>query len=546
MEILDWRLMNRKNQKYFFLFFIFSCLLGLVCTPKVTAKDIELEVGIVQRFGEESSDELTISSTEGNLLTLHFLGGNLQPQTLQTKQVKLEVTIASLNRKLLDERVVLSDHATFETAEDSANQWKARGIEVEVTQPGRWQVWANRDVYKTPLLRRWLLQSLQQQGFSSPYLETQIISEQPRASFVVNGYRYNRKKLEIVAGGNLIRVSEGEKKQNRSLYAGSLKVQPNSYGTFTLINRVPLETYLRGVVPYEIGKNAPSGAAEAQTIIARTYALRNLRRFQADGYQLSADTHCQVYKGLGGGNTRSDRAISATKGLVLTYQNELVDALYSSTTGGITAPFSDVWNGSERPYLRAVVDSPGKVWDLSLNSLEDENTFRRFIALEEGFNETGRSVFRWNKQSSIEQLSSDLQRYLKKTKHPLSNFTTITRMEITKRSPSGRILKLAVSTDKGMVELQKTEVRSAFGPPRSTLFYLEPIYDQNQSLKAYAFIGGGFGHGVGLSQYGSYNLAQLGWSARQILSFYYPGTTVQPLNQSIVFWQDSNYLNSRK
>ncbi|MGK7874682.1 MAG: SpoIID/LytB domain-containing protein [Xenococcaceae cyanobacterium] len=517
------------------------CLVGLgtAFAPTAKAKDIELEVGIVQRFGEEPTDELTIASTEGDLLTLSFMGSNMEPQTLQTSKVKLEVRMLSLKAPVVEEQVVLSDHATFETAEDSAKQWKARGIEVEVTQPGRWQVWAKRDVYQTLLLRRWLLQSLKAKGYTNPYLETEILSEKPQMSFVVNGYRYHQKQLEITAGKNPIRVSIGKNNQRR-LYGGSLKVQPNAYGTFTLVNQVSLEIYLRGVVPHEIGPGAPKDATEAQTIIARTYALRNLRRFAADNYQLSADTHCQVYWGLSGTQPRSDKAIAATRGLVLTYENELVDALYSSTTGGVTATFSDIWNGEERPYLQSVIDAPTQLWDLSKHSLADEETFRRFISLKEGFNETGRSVFRWNKQSSMEQLSKDLQRYLERRKHPLADFNRIEQMEVTKRSPSGRILKLEVQTDKGVVELHKTEVRSAFGPPRSTLFYLKPIYGANETLKAYAFVGGGFGHGVGLSQYGSYNLAKLGWSASAILAFYYPGTTIQPLNDSIVFWRESD------
>jgi SpoIID/LytB domain protein len=110
------------------------------------------------------------------------------------------------------------------------------------------------------------------------------------------------------------------------------------------------------------------------------------------------------------------------------------------------------------------------------------------------------------------------------------------------RSPAGRILKLVVQTDQGPIELYKNEVRSAFGPPRSTLFYLEPVYGADKILKGYAFVGGGFGHGVGMSQYGSYNLANLGWSGAKILDFYYPGTQIQPLNDSIVFWQASNPL----
>ena len=517
--------------------FLGFCLVGLEsAAAPPSPQELELKIGIVQRFGGEAADKLTIASTQGDALTLRFPGSNNQWQTIQTNGVKLEVMEQPLKAPSVEERLVLSDHATFETAEDSAKHWKARGIEVEVTQPERWQVWAKRDVYQTPLLRRWLLQSLKQQGYN-PYLETKLLSEKPLISFLVNGYRYNRTQLEITAGKNPIQVKVG-KTQQPLLYTGSLQVQPNAYGTFTLIDRVPLETYLRGVVPHEIGLEAPDSATQAQAIIARTYALRNLRRFQADNYQLCADTHCQVYLGLTGTNPNADRAIAATEGLVLTYRNELVDALYSSTTGGVTASFSDIWNGTERPYLKAVIDAPSQVWDLSRNSLADEATFRRFISLTEGFNETGRNVFRWKRAATLEELTQDLQKYLQRHKHPLADFKTILGMEIKKRSPSGRILKLEVQTDKGMVELQKTEVRSAFGPPRSTLFYLDPISDENGTLKGYAFIGGGFGHGVGLSQYGSYNLANLGWSAQKILSFYYPGTNIQPLNDSIVFWRE--------
>lgn len=528
----------RSSKGAFLILFTFSFSLGLACTPIAKAKDIELKVGIIQRFGETTKDELTIASTKGDLLTLKFLDDKGKLQTLQTNQVRLEVLKQKLLQSVLEEHLVLSDHATFETAEDSANQWKARGIEVEITQPEGWQVWAKRDIYQTPLLRRLLQQSLKAQGYNQSYLETEITSQKSQASLIVNGNRYNRNQVEIKAAKNPIQVTEGKNKAKTNLYGGSLRLQPNAYGTFTIVNQVPLEIYLRGVIPHEIGTGAPENATKAQTIIARTYALRNLRRFAADNYELCATTHCQVYYGLTGTSPKADQAIAQTKGLVLTYKNELVDALYSSTTGGITATFSDVWNGSERPYLRAVVDSPNKVWDLSQHSLADEQTFRRFISLKEGFNETGRNVFRWNKQSSLEALSKDLQTYLERRKHPLSNFNKIESMQVVKRSPSGRILKLEVQTDKGPIELQKNEVRSAFAPPRSTLFYLEPIYDQNQQLKAYAFVGGGFGHGVGMSQYGSYNLAKLGWSPEQILAFYYPGTTIQPLDQSIVFWRN--------
>ncbi|NJP19485.1 MAG: SpoIID/LytB domain-containing protein [Hydrococcus sp. CRU_1_1] len=507
--------------------------LGLVLTPSVKAKDLEIQVGIVQRFGEEKNDEITLSSTKEDILTLRFADRNGQTQTLQTDKVQLQVVKQPLQALALSERIVLGSYATFETAEDSANQWKAKGIEVEITQPERWEVWAKRDVYETPLLRRFLLQSLKAQGFDQALLESEILSQTLQPTFTVNGKRYSQNNLEISAGSKLIQV--GLENNSSRVYGGSLRLQPNSYGTYTLVNQVSIETYLRGVVPHEIGQGAPDNAIAAQTIIARTYALRNLRRFQADNYQLCADTHCQVYYGLSQTNSRADRAIAQTKGLVLTYQNELVDALYSSTTGGITARFSDVWNGEERPYLKPVIDAPRQVWNLSQESLADEAAFRRFISMRDGFNETGRQVFRWNRKGTLNTLNEDLKEYLTKRKHPLANFTTIQRMKITKRSPSGRILNMAIQTDKGMLELQKNEIRSCFSVPRSTLFYIEPMYDPNKQLTGYSFIGGGFGHGVGLSQFGSYNLANLGWSPEQILAFYYPGTTLQPLNNSIVF-----------
>ncbi|WP_267383429.1 SpoIID/LytB domain-containing protein [Cyanobacterium sp. uoEpiScrs1] len=508
-------------------------LIGAVCAFPVTATDVELEVGVVQRFGKEEKEKLLIAATGEDTLTLKFNDNEGQQQIVQTDQFTVEIVKQALSTPILREKVVLSDHATFETAEDSANKWKKRGIRVEITQPGQWQVWAKRDVYKTPLLRRWLLENLKTKGFKDIYLELEILADTPQATFTVAGQIYSPDYLEIISEKNPIQVSVNQEKVRH--YGGSLRLQPNAYGTYTLVNNISLELYLRGVVPHEIGPSAPLNAAKAQTIIARTYALRNIRRFQADNYQLCATTHCQVYYGLSDTSAKADQAVAATKGLVLTYENELVDALYSSTTGGVTAKFGDVWNGEERPYLKAIIDSPKKLWDLSETSLAKEKDFRSFISLKNDFNETGRNVFRWNRQATLESLSLDLQKYLEKRKHPLADLQMIQWMEVTERSESGRILTMKVETDKGLLELHKNEIRSAFHPPRSTLFYLKPIYNGEKNLKGFAFIGGGFGHGVGMSQYGSYNLAKLGWSPEKILSFYYPGTKVKHLNDSIIF-----------
>ncbi|WP_239121421.1 MULTISPECIES: SpoIID/LytB domain-containing protein [Spirulina sp. CCY15215] len=505
-------------------------------TQRKVSPEMEIDVGIVQRFGDEAGDRLTLSSTEGDTLTVKFQDGNGQLKTENVSNIVLEIAPKSTESPLLQEWIVLSDVATFETAENSALEWQKKGIEVEVVQPERWQVWAKRETYNTPILRRMLLENLQERGEINPYLQSEVLNTIPIVSFVINGFRYNRNNLEITSNKNLIRVKEGDK---AILFGGRLRVQPNSYGNFTLVNEVPIEVYLRGVVPHEIGPNAPYNSVEAQTVIARTYALRNLRRFQADNYELCATVHCQVYKGLTGTVANADRAIQATRGLVLTHNDELVDALYSAHTGGVTAQFEDIWDGEPRPYLRARIDGANPQWNLAQQPLDNEANFRRFISSKQGFNGTESAVFRWNRQSSIAQLTEDLNKYLEKTKHPLAGIKKILRMAVTERSPSGRILLFTIETDRGIIELQKTEARSAFGPPRSTLFYIDPILDASGNLTGYKFIGGGFGHGVGLNQYGSYTLANLGWKYDRILQFYYPGTVLQQLREGIVFYPES-------
>ncbi|WP_416242417.1 SpoIID/LytB domain-containing protein [Anabaena cylindrica] len=511
------------------------CLLGLTAasSPVNNNQDVELKIGIVQRFGATPTAKLKLTPTKGDRIKLKWKVGNQQRTLVTANPIQLETVIETLPQPKIDEVVVLGNFRTFETAEDNANNWRSQGIEVEIAQPERWQVWAKRDVYSTPLVRRLLLQSIQTSGQKLPYLDTQIRKQVPRVSWVVNDKRYSQNDLEISTDKNLIRVNQGEKAGNARLYAGRMKLQPNAYGTYSLVNQVPLETYLRGVLPYEIGTSAPKTSLESQAIIARTYALRNLRRFAIDDYQLCADTHCQVYDGLNGVAKTTDQAIAATRGMVLTYNNELVDALYSSTTGGVTASFSDVWNGEDRPYLRPVVDAATNIWSLSEKSLADENNFRQFINLEEGFNESTWDVFRWNKQTSLEDITKDLQKFLLVKKSPYAKFKTIEAIAITKRSESGRILDLAIKTDIGVFTLHKDEVRSAFAAPRSTLFYLQPLNKGTPNVWGYAFIGGGLGHGVGLSQTGAQSLAKLGWSSTKILQFYYPGTQVKMLSNEI-------------
>jgi SpoIID/LytB domain protein len=542
------------------------CGLGFLAQP-ATAQEVMnpiIDVGVVQRFGSDARDTLTLKPVEGDRLTLKFPDNGTEKTIVTANEVTLDITAQPLPQPQLKERVVLSSHRSFESAEDSANQWKAKGIEVELAQPQQWQVWAKRDTYKTPLLRRLLMQNLRSHGSTTAFIDSKLEKQAAKANFITGGNRYQRDNLIIDSGSDRVEVTFNDGDHGRRVYGGDLKLQPNAYGTYTLVNQVPIETYLRGVVPNEIGASAPPAAIEAQAVLARTYALRNLRRFAIDNYQMCADTQCQVYYGISGSAPQSDKAIVATAGQVLTYQNELVDALYSSTTGGITAPFTNVWNGTDRPYLQAVVDSAEPIWDLAAKPLADETNFRAFIAQKKGFNEANWDYFRWRANSSLSDIAADVRRYLQSKQSPKANFTQIQEIAILERSPAGRVQRMSVTTDKGTIQLEKDEIMRAFYAPSSTLFYIEPIYEETPAtkplkapkvigtpqkqvtqpaptpkvLKGYAFVGGGFGHGVGMSQTGAYRLGDLGWSSDRILSFYYPGTQLQPLNASIVVWRE--------
>lgn len=565
------------------------CLVGFKPTPGLaqtvplssTPLNPTLDVGVVQRFGADDKDVMTLKPDAGDRLTLQFKDGEQEQTVTTTGEVKVDVVMQPLPEPRTTERVVLSTHRSFESAEDSATQWRSQGIEVEVAQPKQWQVWAKRETYGSPLLRRLLLQNLQAHGSQTAFIDTQVQQQEPQAAFTVNGSRLQPDDVTIDTANDRLQVTFNQEDHGQRVYAGTFSFQPNAYDTYTLVNHVPLETYLRGVVPHEIGVGAPQTTIEAQAILARTYALRNLRRFAIDNYQLCADTQCQVYWGLEGAVPETDRAIDTTRGQVLTYENELVDALYSSTTGGVTAAFSDVWDGSDRPYLKAVVDSVQNVWDLSRQPLQDELNFRSFISQKTGFNEVGWDMFRWRVESSLSEIAGDLKSYLQSKQHPLANFTQVKDLKVLERSPSGRVQRMSILTDRGEVILEKDEILRALYAPNSTLFYLDPVYEVRSSqtlkkpnaqtaqlnptpntppnlstptnrpslapspqpaptrvLKGYAFVGGGLGHGVGMSQTGAYNLGDLGWSNSQILNFYYPGAQLQPLTTAITYWQD--------
>ena len=186
---------------------ISACLLGITAIPAGATANVELKVGVVQRFGNQPTDSLLLKATSGDLLRIDYetMEGR---GTLVTDSVEIKVAMKPLPVPMVEERIVLSTHRSFESAEQTAKEWRARGIEVEVAHPDRWQVWAKRDVYNTPLLRRLLLQSLKSAGDLTTYIETEVLRQFPQPYWVVDGFRYNRRWLEISSDKNLIQVQK--------------------------------------------------------------------------------------------------------------------------------------------------------------------------------------------------------------------------------------------------------------------------------------------------------------------------------------------------
>ncbi len=496
-----------------------------------------LEVGIVQRFGESSGDRLRVSAVGGGPIVVGYDAPANNQQSLSEQQFVTtpSITVGIANQfhpqSILQQRLILSRHRSFESADASAREWEALGVQTIAVQPDEWQVWADPEVYSSLDYERILEMARSRERFSAR-LDNQLVTFDSSLSWTLGGETYTGDTLTIrsSSGGPLI--------VNGRTYGGDVVVQPNTFGSFTVVNNVPIETYLRGVVPHEIGPGAPYEAIRAQAILARTYALQNRHRFAPDNYELCADTQCQVYRGLSETIPEADRAIASTAGQVLTYDGQLVDAVYSSTSGGVTADFTHIWDGDPRPYLQSRPDTLLQNPPVGTLDLSREDHFRQFLGWRSGFNENGVSYyFRWREDQPLDKLTDNLRENQKYLGIAIPPYEEIIGLEVLERSPSGRVqaMRLDLQQRDGnltSVTLRKDEILLGLRATYSLLFAIDPLHTDGD-LSGYRFTGGGLGHGVGMSQYGSYTLARRGLNAINILSFYYPGTAIAPLTPTL-------------
>ena len=299
-------------------------------------------------------------------------------------------------------------------------------------------------------------------------------------------------------------------------YPGSIRALPRADGGIDLVSVVPLETYLEGVVPHEIGEPGPEAyaAVEAQAIAARTYAMSRMKLNRDKPFDVESGVMDQVYRGTEKRGRMATSAVNDTRGMVMMHKGNLCDAYYCATCGGHTSDIRLIWpDRPSAPYLygRRDRESDGESFCASARN------------------------FRWRYSFSGRQLGDTVRRTL-----PVvlgvdeEDVGELIDVNVKERGASGRVQKLEIVTsiDKFVVEGDKIRrvlmldvARGRILP--STLFDVEKVMN-GERVGIVSIAGGGNGHGVGMCQNGALGMARKGYSFAMILQHYYPGSELRP------------------
>jgi SpoIID/LytB domain protein len=392
-------------------------------------------------------------------------------------------------------RSVLGPFASYESAEAAARRWQATGVRPEIARNKDWEVWGPAEAAPPA-------------GQASRLFEqrpTRRLGLQLTAS---EGTLALRQPLRIEAPGGL--------RWRGGVYAGPFRLLADAHGTWTLVEEVPLERYLEGVVPHEIGAGSPAAALAVQAVLARTWAVRNRIRYQVDGYHLCADTQCQVYQDPRQASAAVRRAIASTRGQVLAAAGQPIHAVYHASNGGVAAGLEEAWDVEAVPYLRAFADGPAPF--VARNPLPLSPPLLGQL-LQGGALAYGADhpLFRWQRRLSATRIRAALGARA-------VDVGEVRSLKVLERGPSGRVLALEIAGANGTTVLRRDAIRRTLRELPSTLFVLSAA-----GPGAWRMDGGGFGHGAGLSQAGAIDLGRQGWSVERILGHYYPGAVMQPL-----------------
>ncbi|MDR0764869.1 MAG: SpoIID/LytB domain-containing protein [Synergistaceae bacterium] len=363
---------------------------------------------------------------------------------------------------------------------------------------------------------------------------------------------------------------------------------------FTVVNELPLEDYVRGILQAEMAADWPPEALKAQAILARTYAVRNRGRFGKRGYDFDAGENSQVYRGVNAESQRTDKAVSETAGMMLTWDGSPADVYYHSDSGGATADSVDVW-GSARPYLRVQPEiaryiSPNSTWNTTLTEAQVTSILSKMkqnvgkvsgievaaadsagravtlkVMGERGTASVKAHAFRMAAGSRVIKSTNFQISRDGKASAPVATPAPVPKppaappapapvpLPAPKGDPLIAMIKAEIFTPKELLDMFshpekrgeylkigyermiKTAPKNLTAPrpkplaaeiPAPAPIPPAPIAPPAAQIGAFVFSGRGWGHGVGLSQWGAKAMAEKGMKCAEILGHYFPGTKI--------------------
>ncbi len=330
-------------------------------------------------------------------------------------------------------------------------------------------------------------------------------------------------------------------------YRGSLYFIKDGDG-IAVINIVDMDQYLYGVVSREMSDTWPIESLKAQAVCSRNYAAQNLNKHSAYGFDICANTHCQMYTGIEREAQSIYDAVDATRGQVLTYNGELCKCYYSASMGATTEDVKYVW-GNEVPYLVSVDNSyedteniPNGVWS-GVITVDEASTMMRNKGYDVGdvqkievleYSPNGRVIkMRVTGNTAIKTLEREACRLVFSTVTKSQMFTVVGDGEaeghayvaVTDGQKLARVRpgKLELLTSVGRSEFQGETLYTTNGRYQKTY---QDSTEVSAANKSFTFRGQGWGHGVGMSQYGARGMANAGYNYADILTHYFSGAEV--------------------
>ncbi len=319
-----------------------------------------------------------------------------------------------------------------------------------------------------------------------------------------------------------------------------------------VINELPLEQYLMCVATSEMGRACPPALLEAQTITARSWMLANVeQKHRSIGIDVCNDDCCQRYQGSTFLSAPSVEAARNTHGQVLMYDDQICDARYSKSCGGVMESFEHIWPGGPHPYLQIKADAENDPPEWQ-KPLSDETNIKQWlrqnpqtfcspaIVPEEDLKKYLGSVdeagkyFRWRISVDQKELTNNLNR------HFFLGAKTIRSLKPLSRGGSGRINRLQIQYENSDGKTKTFDLESEYNVrlglhPKflySSAVLIEPQMEGEGAPERFVYTGGGWGHGVGLCQIGALGMALSGYATDAILEHYYPGSRLKKIYSS--------------